>query len=204
MKNVILAATVMLVFGVLAGKVEMSEPLRLIAAGVAVLFAAVTIVEIPDALAGKVADRVKDFQDARIMPLVIMAQEMKGLTNGQTDLLAQYSVPKIMGVLGDDRMLWTVKFIGGDVPLDLVLTFIDMSREKEPFLWPVREHEHFAFRQYLNAEKSLQVVTDGFIFNGWAEKAGGPYPARLKRGVSLDLIEERYTSIKMPGRSWEK
>lgn len=63
------------------------------------------------------------------------------------------------------------------------------------YLWPVRDHtsSHWtAWKDFVDVEEKLRVVTDGLIYFGYAEKASGRYSAKLAAGVTFEQLADYF------------
>ena len=156
---------------------RLPEWLRLFCAAVAVIAASAGIVEAVNYLTYAYANRTRDIEEARNYAAVMLANALKGLTAQQTDIVARYGAVTAVGIIGQDEVNWLVRAPGGDLPLGFVQDFLELSAKTSPFLWPVRKHEEL--RDWPNSEQLCTVITDLMLYRDWAERAGGPYPARL-------------------------
>lgn len=129
--------------------------------------------------------RIRELSRARVAGSYLLSTGLHGLTIKQTDLVARHDVIEIAGILGPDGVVWNIKAPGGDIPWDFMADFLRKSRETEPYLWPVRKHDEMGWQ---DSEHLCTLSTDLLIHSpeGWAEKAAGPYSARLT--TSLDLV----------------
>ena len=142
-------------------------------------------------------DRIRDLGFARLRPTMELANSLIGQSPGSLDLLSRHAILDVRGLLGEDQVLWTVKFLHGDMPLDFIGLFLTMSQDTAPFLWPVRRHDEIVFKDYVNVEDKLTQCTKEFILRGWAEQHAGPYAAKLKDGITLDYLADRVFQIEI-------
>ena len=131
--------------------------------------------------------RIKEINKARYEGTTALAYAIKGLTMQQTELVARHDVLAISGILGDDDIIWEIRAPGGDIPWDFMADFLEKSVETQPYLWPVRKHEHLGWP---NSEHLCAITTDLIKSKGWAEKSSGPYAAKLT--TSLEIVASKF------------
>lgn len=131
------------------------------------------------------AIRIREMGRARIAAPEALALALKGLTPAQTDMVARHDVIEIAGILNNDGIIWNIKAPGGDIPWEFMGDFLRKSQETEPYLWPIRQHDELDWQ---DSEHLCTISTNLLIHSpeGWAEKAAGPYSARLT--TSLELV----------------
>ena len=159
----------------------------------AMIFIVIAFITTLDWSAHHISARLKDLNYARTSHAIQLATALKGLTIKQTEMVARHDILEISGLIGDEGVIaWTVRAPGGDIPLEFIQDYLEMSLETQPYLWPVREHMEIKRRyEWRNAEGLAKATTDLFIYTlGWAEKSAGPYPAKLNR--SMDWVLPRF------------
>jgi hypothetical protein len=131
------------------------------------------------------AARIRELNRARVAGVHDLAIALKGLTPKQTDMVARHDVIEIAGILGNDSLEWTIHAPGGDIPWEFMVDFLRKSQETEPYLWPIRKHDELDWQ---DSENQCTIATNLLIHSreGWAEKAAGPYSAKLT--TSLELV----------------
>jgi hypothetical protein len=167
--------------------IELARLLMLIVSGI---FALVTVALGVNETARATVQHVKDLRYAWFKPSIDFAHSLRGLPPYGMELVGKFSFLEISGLLGDQGLLWTVRFAGGDVELELIRQFLVMSQETEPFLFPIREHGHFAFRDWVDVEAKLTILTNGIISRGWADRSAGPFPTKLKEGITVKQLSD--------------
>ena len=126
--------------------------------------------------------RLKELNKAKVEGIAFAAFALKGLTIQQTELVARHDIIAISGIVGADEIAWTIRAPGGDIPWDFMSEFLEKSKDTAPYLWPVRKHDDLGWE---NSEYLCTLATDLIKSQGWAEKASGPYAARLTTDLGL-------------------
>jgi len=175
------------------GVKSLPDWVRMLLQILAILFVVIAIITTLDWSTHQATARMKEYNYARTSHAVQLASALKGLTIRQTEIVARYDVLEARGLMGEDgRIAWTIAAPGGDIPLAFIQDFLILSKETAPYLFPIREHEEIKKRfEWRNAESMAKATTDLFIYTlGWADKATGPYPAKLNR--SLDWVLPKF------------
>jgi hypothetical protein len=126
--------------------------------------------------------RIKEINKARVEGSRALAFAIQGLTMQQTELVARHDIVAISGLIGNEGIEWTIRAPGGDIPWGFMSDFLDKSKETNPYLWPVRKHDELNWQ---NSEHLCSLATDLIKSQGWAERASGPYAARLTTDLGL-------------------
>lgn len=142
-----------------------------------------------------VAVRMKELRYARVADAATLLDRVKGVTTSQLEFVDRQIHMEIFGIPGDTGIIWRVRFPGGDVDLEFVAEFLRASLEvPEPYLWPVNQHtsSHWlAWKDFMNVEEKLTIVTNGLKYFERADDAAGRYSAKLKPGITIyDLAKE--------------
>lgn len=126
--------------------------------------------------------RIREINKARVEGVYSYALALHGLTTRQTELVARHDVIEILGIVGTDDVLWNIRAPGGDIPLEFMVDFLVKSQETAPYLWSIRKHDEM---EWQNSEELCTTATDLIKSKGWAERASGPYAARLTTDLGL-------------------
>ena len=178
MRSAVVYFIIAALFGTLAWRGDrLPDWFRLFCSGVALIAASAGIVETVNYLTYAATNRIRDFEEARNYAAIMLANSLKGLTAQQTDIVARYGAVTAVGIIGQNEVNWLVRAPGGDLPLGFVQDFLELSAKTSPFLWPVRKHEEL--NDWPNSEQLCTIMTDLCLHRDWAERSGGPYPARL-------------------------
>ena len=133
-------------------------------------------------LAHMASIRIKEINRARVEGSRALAFAIQGLTMQQTELVARHDIVAISGLIGSEGVEWTIRAPGGDIPWDFMSDFLNKSQETKPYLFPIRRHDELDWR---NSEQLCSLATDLIKAQGWAERASGPYAARLTTDLGL-------------------
>ena len=126
--------------------------------------------------------RIREINKARIEGAYSLAMALHGLTMRQTELVARHDVIEIGGILGQEDIAWTIRAPGGDLPWEFMEEFLIKSKETQPYLWPIRKHDEMDWQ---NSEQLCTIATNLIRSRGWAERASGPYAAKLTTDLGL-------------------
>lgn len=140
----------------------------------------------------RVAVRRGEFSAAGTRGFAYASQSVKGLTSEQLAVVRHYQNLEFTGLLGSDMAVWSLQCVTDRVPLEFVIDFLGMSEQTPGYLWPVREHELVRTSEgsrWANSERLCTELSNALINVGWAEKASGPYSAKLL--IPLGQVYER-------------
>src|SRR3990170_2446163 len=76
--------------------------LRMVLTAWGLLFTTAALVTAANWLAYNASVRLKDYHLASVYPASVLAQALRGLTPGQTDIVARHDVVALVGLLGAD------------------------------------------------------------------------------------------------------
>lgn len=146
--------------------------IRFILACLALMFLVAAIVQSVDVVTYRAANRIREFQLARVQAITATANAIERLTTGkQLELVETMGFTTMSLVPGDLEPVLFVDVPGGRVPHETVTDFLRQSVETAPYLMPVRRGGQ--------PWRDAVLITSLLIAHGWAEKASGPHAARL-------------------------
>lgn len=184
---------------VVGGGYEYSEklvPLKWLLIIMGVSFGLCAIWEIVKDFIRENTENMRKREWAKAKPVIETANAIRGLSNGQTELVSKQMYFHVEGTtLADEGILWRVNFPGGTVPLEFIHQFLISSLNTAPYSHPIRNHMHPDFADFTNVEEMLAILTRAFIAKGWLQKAEGPYSAKLAPGESFQKIGNRFNLI---------
>lgn len=194
--NPVIGLIVAVVFASLGWKLNLPEWARFSLTMAGIFIGVASVFGMVDWIVYLTTARLQRFRYALVADTVTLANSLKGLTTGQLEFVKSRSILEINGISGDSGIFWWVRFPGGDVELEFVAEFLRASLEcPAGYLWPVRDHTstHWtAWKDFVNVEEKLRVVTDGLIYFGYAEKASGRYSAKLAPGVTFEVLADYF------------
>lgn len=155
--------------------------LRIFLALLTIIFGATGAVTMMDWLTHQTSVRVRELGAARAWEAVYLAGAVKDLSNSQLELVARHDLTALEMIVGDEEPVFMVRCLTRAVPWTFVEEFLGQSKECRPYLWPVREASN---REW------AQEVTNLIIARGWAERASGPFAARLVK--ELEWVGRRF------------
>lgn len=180
----------------LSWKAMLPDWVRFVLAMAAIFIFVAALLKVVDWIVYQSTQRIQKFRYAMVADTVSLANSVKGLTAAQVEFVKSRSVLEVSAIQGDSRLFWRVRFPGGDVELEFVEEFLRASMEcPAGYLWPVRDHtsSHWtAWKDFVDVEEKLRVVTDGLIYFGYAEKASGRYSAKLAAGVTFEQLADYF------------
>lgn len=150
---------------------DVPDWLRLFTALLALVFGVTGIVTLADWLAHNAADRLHEINSARVWGAVSLASALKGLTPDQTTAVLAGEKVAIQ-LIADEEPIFFVRGLTRSIPWTFVEEFFRRSMMTDPFLWPVREAGN---------EQLATDLTNLIVSRGWADKAVGPFSAKLKK-----------------------
>ena len=178
----------------LAWKTDWPAWLRFVLVMAAIVCGTASVMALVDWAVHETSTRIKEMRWAQVADAVQLSNAVKGLSTAQVEFVRSQTVAEVFGIPGDDGMLWRIRFPGGDVELEFIEEFLRASMEVPgDYLWPVRDHTsaHWvAWKDFMDVELKLRILTDGLVHFGKADPATGRYSAKLKPGVTIgDLAE---------------
>lgn len=167
---------------------EMPDWVRLFTALLAVIFAATGLVTLADWIAHNTAERLQEINTARTWGAVSLAGALKGLTQAQTEAVFAGEKVAMSMIPGDEEPILYVRGLTRAIPWDFVEEFLQRSQMTEPFLFPIREAGN---------EEMATDLTNLIVSRGWADKAVGPFSAKLTK--PLEWVARRFwVSLETP------
>lgn len=163
---------------------SLPEWLKLLMALCAIILGVMGVFALLDWLFFRFASRLQEINQARIAPALALAKALRGLSAAQTDIVNRHDVANVVGRYGNGRVHWVVRCLTMDVPLGFVEDVLRASRQTWPYLWPVRQPEPFS-EEWVRADQMLKSLTDSLVSWKLAEKASGPYAAKLMEPLSV-------------------
>jgi len=175
-------------------KIELPSWLSFILVIMGIAFSVVAIVMAVEYIDTAYANHLRNYEMAKVEPSILLLNTLKGCSPSELDYASRFTTWDITGMLGNDGQLdyvsWTLHLPGDDIPLELFRLFLLMSTQTEPYLFPISRHDEVVFKDYINVEKRLTIITNEIIRRGWADKSTGPYAARLKPHMTVNKIAD--------------
>jgi len=154
----------------------------LLAVAGTVIFGSAGVVMLVNWMVHEYSLRLRDVNKAKTEGTTTIAYALKGLTMQQTDIVARHDMVTIAGLVGSDGVQWVIKAPGGDIPWRFMVDFLVKTQETNPYLFPIRRHDEF---DWPNSEQLCTLATNLIKSCGWAERASGPYAARLTTSLAV-------------------
>jgi hypothetical protein len=173
----------------IAAKIEMPPVWRLFVAMAAGIFWFLGGLLLLDWIIYEGTRLIERFGIARVAAATAMSKALSGHGQKAQDYIAHQVMIQIDGI-GGPLVVWSLTLPNGKkVPFDLVAEFVYASEEiGNNYLFPVRNHSDARFRDWINVEESLKDITSAFVSYGWADRAVGNQPAKLR--VDYGLIRD--------------
>lgn len=175
---------------------DLPEWLGLFTIMLAVLFSVFGLFATVDWLTHALAERMREVNTARTWGAVTLAQALRGLTTGQTEAIMAGEKVALELMPTDDEPLIQVRGLTRHIPWHFVQEFLEKSQMTAPYLYPIREAGNEAYATDL---------TNLIVARGWADKAAGPFSAKLKKPLSwvakrfwVDLSADLEESVDEP------
>lgn len=166
---------------------------RFFMALLALVFGTVGIITLADWLVYNAGNRLREFNLARTSGAVSLANALRGLTTFQTEAILAGEKVAMQLIPGDADPILFVRGLTRSIPWDFVQEFLEKSQLTAPYLYPVRESGNEAFAtDFTNLVVSL----------GWADKATGPFSAKLNK--PLPWVAARFWVTLEEGESYEQ
>lgn len=192
----VLGLIVAALFVALAWKTDLPAWVRFVFVMTAIIVGTASVLALVDWLVFEATVRIQKYRYAQVIDVVSLANSVKGLTAAQTEFVKSRSILEITAISGDSGLFWRVRFPGGDVELEMIGEFLRASLEcPGGYLWPVRDHTsaHWtAWKDYIDVEEKLRIITDGLVYFGFAEKASGKYAAKVAEGKTLEDLADYF------------
>jgi hypothetical protein len=168
---------------------NMPDWLRLFLITVGAIFAFAASVTALDFVTRRVAARMEDLSLAKTAGPRMLAAALKGLSAAQTDFVGRMSAVTISGIVSSQGPAWALRGAVCDIPLEFADDFLTASEETAPYLWPERRAGEIGGESgWANARQYCVELTNLLTANGWAERAVGPYAAKLSADVTLEHL----------------
>lgn len=176
--------------GAVAWRVPMADWLRVMLVLAAIVFGILGVFVLIDWVAFEFGARLRQINYAQMARATAMSRALSGHDEKSREYIANQVMLEFKGY-GEPLVMWYWVLPNGfKVPVELLDEWLEASKERgDGFLFPVRNHEDTRFRGFVNVEESLQRMTFEFVRRGWAERAIGNQPARMR--VSFDFVEEQ-------------
>jgi hypothetical protein len=84
-------------------------------------------------------------------------------------------------IVGEEEPVYMVRCMTMSVPWLFVDEFINLSVVSWPYLYPVRDS---------GSETYATELTNLIIARGWADRAAGPFPAKLK--IPIEVLAQKF------------
>jgi len=157
-----------------------------------IIFAVIAIFYAIEYIDATYTEHIRMRELAKVEAPMLFLQVANASGPAQLDAMRRFQTWDISGTIGNDGVqdfvTYTLHLPQDDIPLELLRLFLVMS--DDPFLCPIDRHDDVIFKDFINVEKRLTVLTNEFIRRGWADKASGPYPARLKSHLTIEHIAD--------------
>ena len=160
---------------------ELPDWVRLATALLALVFGVTGVITLADWIMYNANNRLRELSQARTYGAVVLAKALQGLTTFQTEAILAGEKVAMQLVAADDEPILFVRGLTRSIPWDFVDEFLTKSQLTDPYLYPVREAGNEAYATDL---------TNLIVARGWADKAAGPFSAKLTK--PLPWIAKRF------------
>lgn len=156
----------------------------------ALIFGVIGLFTLLDWIAHKVSERIRELTTARHAGSVSLAVALKGLTSEQTQAVLAGERVALLLIPGDEEPILFIRGMTKNIPWEWARDFFELSKDVDPFLWPIWKSSNEAF-----ATDFTRLI----IAQGWAVDHKGPYSAKLTKPlkwvaarfwIDLDDLEE--------------
>lgn len=141
----------------------------------AVMFSVFGLFTTVDWLVYVLSERMRDVNTARTWGAVTLANALRGLTSAQTEAVMSGEKVAMEMIANDDEPLLMVRGLTRSIPWDFVDEFLTKSQLTAPYLYPIRE---------MGNEAYATDLTNLIVARGWADKAAGPFSAKLTKPLT--------------------
>ena len=171
----LMTAIALLAIGIISGGIARmvdNGGVKFILQGLCYLFLFAGILQLFNNIAYHGAQRLREFNMARVLHITQVANAVQHLTTGrQLELVESIGLVTMSLVPGEQEPILFVDVPGGRVPHEAVQDFLRQSQDTAPALMPIRRGGQ--------PWREAQLITALLVAHGWAEKGSGPHAARL-------------------------